>query len=179
MSDPFLGEIRMTGFNFAPVGWALCNGQTLSISQNTALFALLGTTYGGNGTSTFNLPDLQGRVPIHWGSGAGLSTYVIGENGGTENVTLLSNQMPIHNHLVNVNNQNGPNSDPTNGILAVGNTGGRTPAATYDYTTSAATGTLAPSAVSQAGGNVPHPNLQPFLTVNFIIALAGIFPSRS
>jgi microcystin-dependent protein len=178
--DPFLGEIRMTGFNFAPVGWALCNGQTLPISQYSALFALLGTTYGGNGTTNFNLPDLQGRLPIHWGNGTGLSPYVIGEKGGTENVMLQSNQMPIHNHLVNVNNQNGGASDPTNGILAVGNTGGgRTPTINLDYTTAAATGTLAPTAVSVAGGNVPHPNIQPFLTVNFIIALVGIFPSRS
>jgi microcystin-dependent protein len=176
--DQFLGEIRMTGFNFAPNGWALCNGQTLSISENSALFALLGTFYGGNGVSTFNLPDLQGRVPIHQGNGPGLSPYVIGENGGTENVTLLSNQMPAHNHLVGVNNQNGGNADPTNAILAVGNTGGRSPAATDDYTTSAATGNLAANAVSIAGGNQPHSNLQPFLTVNFIIALTGIFPSR-
>ena len=110
--DPFLGEIRMTGFNFAPVGWALCNGQTLAISQYSALFALLGTTYGGDGTSTFNLPNLQGRVPIHWDNGVGVSPYVMGESGGAENVTLLSNQMPIHNHLVNVNNQPGPNQDP-------------------------------------------------------------------
>ncbi len=177
--DPFLGEIRMVGFNFAPTGWALCNGQTLSISQYSALFALLGTTYGGNGTTTFNLPDLQGRVPIHQGNGANLSPYVIGQNGGTENVTLLSNQMPIHNHLVNVNKQNGGASDPTNGILAVGNTGGRTPTVNLDYTNSAATGTLAPTAVSVAGGNLPHANIQPYLTVNFIIALVGIFPSRS
>jgi microcystin-dependent protein len=177
--DPFLGEIRMVGFNFAPTGWALCNGQTMSISQYSALFALLGTTYGGNGTTTFNLPDLQGRVPIHWGNGAGLSPYVIGTKGGAENVALLSNQMPMHNHMVNVNNQNGGNSDPTNGILAVGNTGGRTPTVNLDYTTSAATGTLAPAAVSVAGGNVPHPNIQPYLTVNFIIALVGIFPSRN
>jgi microcystin-dependent protein len=168
----------MTGFNFAPVGWALCNGQTLSISQYSALFALLGTTYGGNGTTTFNLPDLQGRVPIHWGNGAGLTPYVIGENGGTENVTLLYNQMPSHNHLVNVNNQAGPNQDPTNGILAEVNNGARPPVLAHCYTNSAATGTLAPTALTTAGGNLPHANIQPFLTVNFIIALTGIFPSR-
>ena len=179
MSDPFVGEIRMTGFNFAPTGWALCNGQTMSISQNAALFSLLGTTYGGNGVSTFNLPDLQGRVPIHKGNGAGLSVYVIGENGGAENVTLLSNNMPIHNHLVNVNNAGGTSADPTSKILAETSNGERTPVLTNTYTTNAATGTLAPTAVSTAGGNVPHTNIQPFLTVNFIIALVGIFPSRN
>jgi microcystin-dependent protein len=169
----------MTGFNFAPVGWALCNGQTMSISQNTALFALLGTTYGGNGVSTFNLPDLQGRVPIHQGNGAGLSPYVIGQNGGTENVTLLSNQMPIHNHLVNVNNGPGNSADPTSKILAETATDARPPALTQTYTSNASTGTLAATAVSTAGGNLPHANIQPYLTVNFIIALQGIFPSRS
>jgi microcystin-dependent protein len=156
----------------------LCNGQTLQISQYSALFALLGTTYGGNGTTTFNLPDLQGRVAIHQGIGAGLSPYVIGAKGGAENVTLLSNQMPTHNHLVNVNNQPGGNADPTNGILAETATSARPPVLTNTYTTSAATGTLAPNAVSAAGGNVPHTNIQPFLTVNFIIALEGIFPTR-
>jgi microcystin-dependent protein len=177
--DPFLGEIRMVGFNFAPVGWALCNGQTLSISQYAALFSLLGTTYGGNGTTNFNLPNLQGRVAIHQGNGAGLSPYVIGQVGGAENITLLSNQMPLHNHLVNVNNQAGISADPTNKILAETATSDRTPVLTNSYTTNAATGTLAATAVSQSGGNQPHPNLQPYLTVNFIIALTGIFPSRS
>jgi len=179
MSDPFLGEIRMTGFNFAPVGWALCNGQTLSISQYSALFALLGTTFGGNGTTTFNLPNLQGRVPIHQGSGAGLSVYVMGEAGGAENVTLLSDQMPVHNHLVNVNNVAGNSADPTGKILAETADGSRPPVLTQSYTSNSATGTLAPTAVAAAGGNLPHANLQPFLTVNFIIALVGIFPSRS
>jgi microcystin-dependent protein len=179
MSDPYLGEIRMTGFNFAPVGWALCNGQTLPISQYSALFALLGTTYGGNGITTFNLPDLQGRVPIHWGNGAGLSPYVIGENGGTESVTLLNNQMPLHNHLMNVNNAAGNSPDPINKILGETANEARPPVLTQTYTSNASTGTLAPTAISTAGGNLPHPNLQPFLTVNFIIALAGIFPSRS
>jgi len=178
MSDPFLGEIRMVGFNFAPTGWALCNGQTLSISQYAALFALLGTTFGGNGTTTFNLPNLQGRVPIHQGNGAGLSPYVMGEAGGAENVTLLSNQMPAHNHLVNVNNAAGNSADPTGKILAETATESRPPVLTQTYTSNAATGTLAPTAVSIAGGNVPHANLQPFLTVNFIIALVGIFPTR-
>jgi microcystin-dependent protein len=180
MSEPFLGEIRMVGFNFAPIGWALCNGQTLSISQYAALFSLLGTTFGGNGTTTFNLPNLQSRVPINQGTGPGLSTYVMGEQGGAENITLLYNNMPLHNHLVNVSNQPGTNSDPTNGILAAGNSGGRPPVLTSDYAAGTGqTGTLAATAVATAGGNVPHSNLQPFLTVNFIIALVGIFPSRS
>ncbi|MGD1074241.1 MAG: tail fiber protein, partial [Bryobacteraceae bacterium] len=154
--------------------------QTLSISQYAALFSLLGTTYGGNGTTTFNLPNLQGRVPVHQGNGAGLSPYVIGQNGGAENVTLLTNQMPSHNHLVNVNNQPGVNADPTNSYLAetaAPNT--RPPVLTQTYTNAAPTGTLAPTAVSTAGGNLPHANIQPYLTVNFIIALVGIFPSRS
>ncbi len=179
MSEPFLGEIRMTGFNFAPTGWALCNGQTLSISANAALFSLLGTTYGGNGVSTFNLPDLQGRVPIHWGNGAGLTPYVIGESAGTENVTLLYNNMPLHNHLINVNNAAGNSADPSNKILAETANDARPPVLTQTYTSNASNNTLAPTSVSNAGGNVPHTNLQPFLTVNFIIALAGIYPSRS
>lgn len=115
--DPFLGEIRMVGFNFAPVGWALCNGQLLSISQYAALFSLLGTMFGGNGTSTFALPNLQSRVPIHQGQGLGLSSYVMGQQAGTENVTLTVSQIPAHNHMVGVSNLPGSASDPTNNIL--------------------------------------------------------------
>lgn len=180
MADPFLGEIRMTGFNFAPNGWALCNGQLLAISQNAALFSLLGTMYGGNGVQTFGLPNLQGRVPIHQGTGLGLSPYAVGEIGGSENVTLLTTQMPAHNHLMGVSNQSGAVADPTNAILAQGNSGsGRAPVAVSDYVSTAATGTLAPTAIQPAGGSQPHSNIQPFLCVNFIIALQGIFPSRS
>jgi len=177
--DQYIGEIRMVGFNFAPLGWALCNGQTLQIAQYQALYAVLGTAFGGNGTTTFNLPDLQGRVPIHQGNGAGLGPYVIGHNGGMENVMLQSDQMPMHNHLVGVNNQPGGNPDPTNGILAEGNNGARPPVLAHNYTAAAATGTLAPTAIAASGGNLPHTNIQPYLTVNFIIALVGIFPSRS
>ncbi len=177
--DPFLGEIRMAGWNYAPNGWALCNGQLLPISQYSALFALLGTTYGGNGTTTFGLPNLQGRVPIHQGNGVGLSPYVMGQVGGTENVTLLPTQMPSHNHLVGVSNQSGTVVDPTNAILAQGNSGsGRSPVPVTNYVSTAATGTLAPTAISPAGGNQPHSNVQPYLCVNFIIALTGIYPSR-
>jgi microcystin-dependent protein len=179
MADPFLGEIRMVGWNFAANGWALCNGQLMSISQNNALFALLGTTYGGDGISTFALPNLQGRVPIHQGTGPGLSPYTMGESAGSEAVTLLVNQMPQHNHMVAVNNQAGSVADPTNALLAQGNSGaGRDPIATSNFTSGAATGTLAPAAISATGGNQPHANIQPFLCVNFIIALQGIFPSR-
>ncbi|GGG83914.1 phage tail protein [Edaphobacter dinghuensis] len=180
MSEPFLGEIRMVGWNFAANGWALCNGQLLSISQYTALFSLLGTYYGGDGRQTFALPNLQGRVPIHQGTGLGLSTYDIGEVGGNENITLLSTQMPQHNHLVGVSNLPGSVADPTNAVLAQGNSGsGRSPVLVTDYVSTSATGTLAPATISMAGGSQPHSNIQPFLCINFIIALTGIFPTRS
>jgi microcystin-dependent protein len=180
MSEPFLGEIRMVSWNFAANGWALCNGQMMPISQYQALFALLGTTYGGNGTTTFALPNLQGRVPIHQGAGLGLSPYTIGESSGSENITLLANQMPTHNHLMGVSNLPGTVADPTNAILAQGNSGaGRSPVPVSNYVSTAATGTLAPTAIASSGGNQPHSNIQPFLCINFIIALNGIFPSRS
>ena len=180
MADPFLGEIRMVGWNFAANGWALCNGQLMSISQNSALFSLLGTTYGGDGVSTFALPNLQGRVPIHQGNGAGLSPYTIGAASGSETVTLLPTQIPAHNHLMGVSNQSGTVADPTNTILAQGNSGsGRSPVPVTNYVSTAATGTLAPTAIQSAGGSQPHSNIQPYLCVNFIIALQGIFPSRA
>lgn len=179
MAEPFLGEIRMVGWNFAANGWALCNGQLLSISQNAALFSLLGTAYGGDGVQTFGLPNLQSRVPIHQGTGAGLSNYVMGQIGGNENITLLPAHMPQHNHLMGVSNQSGSVVDPTNAILAQGNSGtARAPVPVSDYVSTAATGTLAPTAISIAGGSQAHDNLQPYLCVNFIIALQGIFPSR-
>jgi microcystin-dependent protein len=179
MADPFLGEIRMVGWNFAANGWALCNGQLLPISQNSALFALLGTQYGGDGVSTFALPNLQGRVPIHQGNGAGLSPYTVGAASGSENVSLLPTQIPAHTHLMGVSNQSGALTDPTNAILAQGNSGsGRSPVPVTNYVSTAATGTLAPTAIQPAGGSQPHSNIQPYLCVNFIIALQGIFPSR-
>jgi microcystin-dependent protein len=181
MSQPFIGQIMMTGFNFAPTGWALCNGQTLSISQNAALFSLIGTYYGGNGVSTFQLPNLQSSVPIHQGTGAGLSTYVIGQVGGTENVSLLYNNMPQHNHLINVSTAYGTLTTPSGNILGV--TNGGTPSApaagNNDFVSTASNATLAATAVGTAGGNVPHTNLQPYLVINFVIALVGIFPSRN
>jgi microcystin-dependent protein len=180
MSDPFVGEIREVGFNFAPVGWLTCDGQLLPISQYNALFALLGTQFGGNGSTNFALPDLRGRVPIHPGQGPGLSLYVLGQQGGTENITLLSSQMPTHNHLVGVSNQPGAQFDPTNAVLAECNTGTpRDPKPTVNnFVTSSPTGTLLPATVSMAGGNAPHGNIEPYLCVTFIIATVGIFPSR-
>ncbi|MQY09985.1 hypothetical protein SRB5_00890 [Streptomyces sp. RB5] len=166
--DPFLGEIRMAGFNFAPVGWALCNGQLLSINQNTALFSLLGTTYGGNGTTDFALPDLRGRVPMHPGQGPGLSSHDLGEAGGTETVTLTTGELPPHTHaLTGVNSRQDTNRVP-----------GAAPANGGYYSTEAPTAAMHPGAVQPTGGGQPHPNVQPYLCVNFIIALSGIFPSR-
>jgi microcystin-dependent protein len=173
MSEPFLGEIRMFGFTFAPSGWALCNGQTLAISEYSALFALLGTTYGGNGTTNFMLPNLQSRVAIHMGQGTGLSPYTIGETGGTETVTLTQNQMPQHTHSVQCNTGGGSQASPADGYPAVESTG-----TSLDYS-SAAGSTMNPAMNSIAGGSQPHTNIQPFLCVNFCIAMQGIFPSRN
>ncbi len=168
MAEPFLGEIRMVGFNFAPQGWAMCNGQILSISQNTALFSLLGTTYGGNGTQTFALPDLRGRVAIHLGQGPGLQSYPQGEIGGVESVTLTTGQMPTHAHsqLTSKDEQTTNRPDaayPTIGGIYASTQDGAAP--------------MQPS--NNAGGSQPHENRQPFLVMNFVIALQGIFPSRN
>lgn len=180
MADPYLGEIRMVGFNFAPVGWALCNGQILSIAQNTALYALLGTSYGGNGTTNFALPDLRGRVPISFGQGLDLSLYEIGEIGGVEGVTLTVPNLPTHNHLVNVNNQPANQTDPTKGIPSVVNyTSGHEATVYPAYSNATQTGTMPPAAIGDTGANVPHENRQPYLAINFIIALQGIFPPHS
>lgn len=175
MSQPYVGEIRMVGFNFAPRGWMLCNGQLLPIQQYTPLFSLIGTTYGGNGTTTFALPNLQGRVPIHQGTLTGGATYVMGENAGTENVTLLSNQMPMHTHLMAVNNTPPSTADtPKGNYLGAQARGG-----TNIYAATTDSNTLNPQALGTAGGNQPHSNMQPYLCVNFIIALNGVFPSRN
>jgi microcystin-dependent protein len=181
MSEQYLGEIRIASFNFAPNGWALCNGQLLSIQQNTALFALLGTFYGGNGTSTFALPNFQGRIPIHAGVGDGLSPYVQGENGGTESVTLLLNQMPQHNHLVNASSNFGTSDAPSGNLLGSTNAGtSNAPAAgQLDFVTTGPNSSMEATTISQTGGNQPHANLQPYLAVTFMIALVGIFPSRN
>lgn len=168
MADQFLGEIRATAFNFAPTGWALCAGQLLPISQNTALFSLLGTFYGGDGKTTFQLPDLRSRVPLAFGQGPGLSPYDIGEIGGVEAVTLLEQELPSHNHLVQTS---------TNAASAL-QASGNHPAVSARKVYGASSGTLAADAIGAAGQGFPHNNLQPFLTVNYIIALTGIYPSR-
>jgi len=173
----FVGTIQSFGFNFAPSGWALCNGQIMAISQNTALFSLIGTSYGGNGTSTFQLPDLQGRVPIHWGNGAGLTPYVIGESAGTENTTLLVSNMPAHNHLISVQNGGGTTEKPAGQFPAQALDAGGNAVTVYSPTTD--NSHFAPTAVSLTGGSTPFSILQPYLCVSFCIALYGIFPSRN
>jgi microcystin-dependent protein len=165
--DPFVGQIMMVAFNFAPKGWALCNGQLLPIAQNTALFSLIGTYYGGDGRTTFALPNLQGRVPIHQGSSVGTSNYAIGTSGGVEHVTLLVNNLPAHSHTANCNTALGSNSNPAKNFWA------EAPA----YATSA-NSQMAATAVGTTGGNQPVTVVQPFLCVNFIIALTGIYPAR-
>ena len=173
MADPYLGEIRMFGFNFPPEGWALCNGQLLSISQNTALFALLGTYYGGNGTTTFALPNLQSCVPIHQGQGPGLSPYVIGQIGGAENITLTQGQMPEHTHLVQCSSAGGNLASPVNAYPAVESSG-----TSLDYSNTAGSA-MNGGMNTTAGSTQPHPNIQPYVVVSFCIALQGIFPSRN
>ena len=170
--EPFLGEIIMFGGNFAPRGWAFCDGQLLPISQNQALFSLLGTIYGGDGRTTFALPDLRGRVSIHQGNGPGLSDYRLGSKGGAENVTLTAAQIPAHNHAIKAANQGGDDSDPTtaNGFGSAAN----------DLYLETAPGTTMQNGImSNTGGNQQHTNIQPYLAINFIIALQGTFPSRS
>lgn len=172
MSSPYIGEIRMFAGTFAPLGWAFCAGQVLPISQNDALFNLIGTTYGGDGQSTFALPDLQGRIPIHMGTGTGLTPRVIGENGGSETVTLTSAQIASHSHAFPASINAASAGDPLNNVVA--NTG-----AEFVYSTSSPNVTMSPSAINPAGGSQPHDNAMPFLCVNFIIALEGIYPSQS
>jgi microcystin-dependent protein len=173
MSDPFVAEIRIVGFNFAPTGWAFCDGQLLPISQNTALFSLLGTTYGGDGKSTFALPDLQGSAPMQPGQGPGLSLHDLGETGGSETVTLLESEIPAHSHSVSISTQPAVARQPGAQLTAVA-----TGVGLYGPN-SGATTPLAPQAASVGGGSFPHNNLQPYLTLNFIIAMQGIFPPRS
>jgi microcystin-dependent protein len=170
--DPILGIIALFGFNFAPRGWAFCNGQLLSIAQNNALFALLGTFYGGDGRTTFALPNLQGRVPIHFGQGAGLSNYQIGQVGGVESATLLVSNMPAHNHTLNAVSELGGTSAPEGAFL--GNTG----ALDREYKTSGTGVVMNAGAIGNNGGSQPFSIIQPYLVVNYCIALQGIFPSR-
>jgi microcystin-dependent protein len=188
--DQFIGEIRMVGFNFAPMGWALCNGQTLSIQQYSALYALLGTTFGGNGTSNFNLPDLQGRVPVDVGNGAGLPAYAWGDKGGVNAVTLQAANIPAHTHPIAtpVSNVAGTASSPVNAVPAVDSTTvtltdagqARATAVSKGYAASAVSGqTAAPySSGPSSGGGTPVTIEPPYLAVYFIISLTGIFPTR-
>lgn len=169
MSDPFVAEIRMFGFNFAPTGWAQCNGQLLPISQNTALFSLLGTTYGGNGQSTFALPDLQGNAPLHPGQGQGLSLYDLGQQGGSEFVTLIDSEIPLHTHSFSASEELVNENNVTANFFGAGETRYATPANVVQ---------MAPQALTPAGGSLPHNNMMNYLVVNFCIALQGIFPQR-
>jgi microcystin-dependent protein len=183
MSEPFLSQIEIFGFNFAPRGWAICSGQTLSIQQNTAVFALLGTTYGGNGTTNFQLPDLRSRIPVGFGQGRGLSNYVLGEVGGTETVTLLQNQIATHSHLINADSSatttttNVPSSSVTLGRSS--GTASGSSFAVNIYNTGSAPTTLSSETVGFTGQNQAHSNLMPTLCMNYCICLFGIFPSRN
>lgn len=185
MTQPFIGEIKMFGGNFAPRGYAFCSGQLMSIAQNTPLFSLIGTTYGGDGQNTFGLPDLQGRIPLNQGQGPGLTNRVLGEVSGTESVTLNTNQMPQHNHQPVANNV-----DPTNDAPAAGTmpcrpkqaVGGNSATLYTDPTKTPVAGDMKPmlaGIIGTAGSSQPHDNMMPFLCVNFIIALEGIFPSQN
>lgn len=179
--EPFLGQIMMVGFNFAPQGWALCDGQLLPISQNTALFALIGTFYGGDGRTTFALPDLRGRSAVGMGHGLGLlSNIAIGEKSGTEQISLSISNLPAHNHGLNVSNSSGTTSNPTGNYPAVSQyqLNRESPVIPVSSYGSAANSNMAGQAVGNTGGNSPFNNRNPYLGVNFIIALQGIFPSR-
>ena len=180
MSNPFVAEIRIFPFNFPPKGWAFCDGQLMPISQNTALFSLLGTTYGGDGKSNFALPNMQGNVPMHPGQGPGLTLHDLGETGGTQSVTLLQTEMPVHSHGIGVASSpflSGQVSTPSNTTVLA-----KAAAPTTNAYTSGQTQTnqvMNGSMLTQAGGSLPHNNLQPYLTLNFCIALQGVFPARN
>lgn len=179
--EPFLGQIMMVGFNFAPRGWAMCQGQLLSIAQNSALFSLLGTTYGGDGRVTFALPDLRGRCAVGTGQGPGLSDRTQGEMFGQESVTLTIAETPSHIHQLLGSNTDGTASDPTNNALAKSSVTierGASPIPVSTYTSEAPNVAMAGSSVAPAGGNQPHNNVQPSIAMNYIIALEGIYPSR-
>lgn len=171
MSSPFIGQITMFGGNFAIRGYAFCSGQLLAIAQNDALFALIGTTYGGDGQTTFALPDLQSRIPVHQGTLAGGSSYVLGQASGTETVTLTQNQMPIHTHTAQGNANDGGQASPANGFWGL--------SSSNVYSTTAPAAPMNAAAIGLSGGNQPHENMLPFLCINFLIALEGIFPPRN
>jgi microcystin-dependent protein len=171
--DPFVAEIRIFPFNFAPKGWAFCDGQILPLSQNTALFSLLGTTYGGDGKSNFALPDMQGNVPMHPGQGPGLSLHDLGETGGSDVVSLLESEMPAHSHNLMASSQ--PGEDPQ----AVTESFGRSVGANLYQASNANLASMYDGIMAPAGGDQPHNNLQPYLTLNFCIALQGVYPPRT
>jgi microcystin-dependent protein len=173
MSDQFVAEIRIFPFNFPPTGWAFCDGQLMPISQNTALFALLGTTYGGDGKSTFALPNMQGNAPMQPGQGQGLSLRDLGEMSGTESITLLTSEMPLHSH-----SYLGSNEDSTQGSLTANVVNAKVVGGALYQSNLAGLGTMNVGALTPAGGSLPHNNMQPYLTLNFCIALQGIFPQR-
>ena len=170
MSEPFVGEIRMFAGNFAPRGWAFCDGQLLAVSQNDALFSLFGTVYGGDGRTTFGLPDLRGRIPIHAGQGPGLSSRRLGSKGGSERVTLTVNQLPSHRHPLQASTQAATDALPAGKVTA------QTDSPLYGA--DSPFGNMASGAITNTGGSQAHTNLMPFLCVNFIVALVGIYPSR-
>jgi microcystin-dependent protein len=170
--DPFVAEIRIFPFNFAPKGWAWCNGQLLPLSQNTALFSLLGTTYGGDGKSNFALPDMQGNAAMHPGQGPGLSLHDLGETGGSQTVTLLESEIPLHSHSFNVSVRDATSRLASQSMLAKG-------VGVQVYLTPGAQNPLSDQALAPAGGDQPHNNMQPYLTLYYNIALQGVFPPRT
>lgn len=172
MSQPYIGEIRMFAGNFAPVGWAFCNGAVMPIVENEALFQLIGTTYGGDGQTTYQLPDLQSRVPIHMGSDSFGNTYIIGQNGGVETVTLTVNQIAAHVHVPQCSAGQGTQASPANGVWAVPTSGAM-------YSSGTPSLVMDPAAIGSAGGSQPHDNMVPFLVVNFILSLFGTFPTQN
>ena len=175
MGEPYVGEIRMFGGSFAPAGWAFCDGQTIQISENDTLFNLIGTTYGGDGQETFQLPNLCGRVPVHMGQGPSISqNYQIGESAGVESVTLTAQTTPIHNHALTASTDFGQNPQPQDAMFAQPTTGKM-----YTGSGQSPLVTLAPTMLSVVGGNQPHENMQPYLCITFIISLYGVYPSQT
>jgi len=170
--DPFVAEIRIYPFNFAPKGWAFCDGQILPLSQNTALFSLLGTTYGGDGKSNFALPNMQGNAPMHPGQGPGLSLHDLGETGGSETVSLLESEIPSHSHSLSISGQTGLQNTPQGQLPAVGE-------GINLYANPSPLTQMNPNMLAPAGGDQPHNNMQPYLTLNFCIALQGVYPPRT
>jgi microcystin-dependent protein len=181
MASPYLGEIRCFGFNFAPFGWAFCNGQLLSIAENSALFTILGTTYGGDGTTTFGLPNLQGQIPMHWGNGPSGFNTVIGEVQGQPTVTLTTQQIPTHTHTI-IAMEVPSGGAPERTAVAANNTylgPSQPPNGVYQTAPTTFTAQFSPKAISIQGGSQPHDNMQPYLVLNFCIAVDGIFPARN